>query len=266
MPCRICTADATPFARATVLGRHEVQYFRCPACGYIQTEKPFWLQEAYTRAITDSDCGLLDRNLRYARVARSLIFFFSNRGGRFLDYGGGYGVFTRLMRDQGYDFYRYDKFCPNLFAGRFDLQDAAPFSCELVTAFEVLEHLEDPVEDMRRMMRSSPHLLCSTLLLPAPPPRPDAWWYYGLEHGQHIGLFTPAALQRLAERLGTRVYTNGRDMHLFTPRRLSRALFRVMASQRVAEKLFFTRRPSLLPSDAEVSRRPPRGGGRDETA
>jgi 2-polyprenyl-3-methyl-5-hydroxy-6-metoxy-1,4-benzoquinol methylase len=27
----------------------------------------------------------------------------------FLDFGGGYGVFTRWMRDEGYDFFHYDQ-------------------------------------------------------------------------------------------------------------------------------------------------------------
>ncbi len=38
----------------------------------------------------------------------------------FLDYAGGYGVFTRLMRDIGFDFYWHDPYTQNLFANGFE--------------------------------------------------------------------------------------------------------------------------------------------------
>ena len=38
---------------------------------------------------------------------------------RFIDFGGGYGVFTRVMGNIGYDFYWRDAHRENLFAKRF---------------------------------------------------------------------------------------------------------------------------------------------------
>jgi hypothetical protein len=43
---------------------------------------------------------------------RRMKFRFKKHGiqpGNFLDFGGGYGVFTRWMRDEGYDFFHYDQ-------------------------------------------------------------------------------------------------------------------------------------------------------------
>ena len=59
----------------------------------------------------------------------------------FLDFGGGYGVFTRWMRDEGYDFFHYDQHCPNLFAPGHEADISGSVRYELATAFEVFEHI-----------------------------------------------------------------------------------------------------------------------------
>ena len=64
---------------------------------------------------------------------------------KFLDYGGGYGMLVRLMRNYGFDFYYFDKYCQNLFANGFDLKDSACSRFELLTAFELFEHFSEPV-------------------------------------------------------------------------------------------------------------------------
>lgn len=62
MRCKICGAESKPFDSATILNKYEVQYYKCPDCGFIQTEEPHWLDEAYSSAITSSDIGLIQRN------------------------------------------------------------------------------------------------------------------------------------------------------------------------------------------------------------
>ena len=47
------------------------------------------------------------------------VFFKSN--GSIVDYGGGYGLLVRLMRNSGFDFYRYDPYCANFFAKGFEV-------------------------------------------------------------------------------------------------------------------------------------------------
>lgn len=250
MNCRICGRETAPFARATLLGKHPAQYFRCPGCGFVQTEEPYWLDEAYAAAITGSDVGLVSRNLRLAVLARGIIAAFFRAGGRFLDYGGGYGLFVRLMRDAGYDFYRYDKHCANLLAADFeaDAADSRPY--ELVTAFEVLEHLVDPVAEVTAMLKFSRSILVTTELLPATTPQPEAWWYYGLDHGQHVSLFSAPALRILAERCSLNLYTNGRSLHLLSDRRFPAALFPLAAAYPVARLLAaLGRRQSLVAAD-----------------
>src|SRR5689334_23291254 len=120
MKCKICQSLTNQFGQAEVLKKYNVSYYRCDKCGFIQTESPHWLDEAYSSSITKSDIGLLGRNLQTAGLTKLVILTCFNPGGRFLDYGGGYGIFVRLMRDSGFDYYRYDPLCLNLFADGFD--------------------------------------------------------------------------------------------------------------------------------------------------
>lgn len=40
-----------------------MQYYRCPNCGFICTEEPYWLDEAYSSAIASTDIGVIMRNM-----------------------------------------------------------------------------------------------------------------------------------------------------------------------------------------------------------
>ena len=108
--CRICTFSVSEVFSANLLKKYSVKYFQCSKCGYVQTEDPFWLEEAYYSSINDSDTGMMMRNLWHRNVTTTLIYFLFNTKGQFLDYGGGYGVFVRLMRDIGFDYYWQDKY------------------------------------------------------------------------------------------------------------------------------------------------------------
>src|SRR5689334_2488351 len=98
MKCKICGNQTESFTKAVVMRKHEAQYFACPACEFIQTEEPFWLKEAYAAPINRSDFGYVSRNLYLAKMTQSIIVSFFDPGSRFIDYGGGYGLFVRLLR------------------------------------------------------------------------------------------------------------------------------------------------------------------------
>ncbi len=84
-----------------------------------------------------------------------------------MDYGGGYGLFVRIKRDAGFDFYLWDKFTPNLFAKGFESVLADRDQYELVVAFEVFDHFENPLEDIDRVLPLSRDIHFSTLLVPS---------------------------------------------------------------------------------------------------
>jgi len=46
-----------------ILNKYTIDYFHCPNCGFLQTQEPFWLDEAYKDPINISDTGYLSRNI-----------------------------------------------------------------------------------------------------------------------------------------------------------------------------------------------------------
>ncbi len=165
MTCKICAAPVVPFANATVLKKYDIQYFKCEHCGFVQTEQPYWLEEAYSDAIVDIDIGPINRGIQGADKAKALIVCFFKAHEKFIDYGAGYGVFVRMMRDLGLDFYYYDKHCENIFAKGFEAPESEHY--ELLTAFEVFEHLENPLEELNKMLAYSRNIFFTTELMPS---------------------------------------------------------------------------------------------------
>jgi len=219
MQSKITGGQTTLLFTAKVLDKHDVKYYRCNDTGFIQTEEPYWLDEAYSDAITKLDIGLPDRNIRLADTVTKVLGANFNTNARFLDYAGGYGLFTRLMRDKGFDFYNTDKYCKNIFAEYFDLTDLpGNTKFELATSFEVFEHLPDPIPGIQEMLAYSDNLLFSTELQPENLKSINDWWYFIPETGQHVALYNRASLKYIADKLGYNFYTDGQSLHLFTKR------------------------------------------------
>ncbi len=214
--CRVCKMQAEAFFSTVLLQKYSVKYFKCSKCGYVQTEEPYWLEEAYNTPINDSDTGMIMRNLWLKNITSTLIFFIFDSQGKFLDYGGGYGVFVRLMRDVGFDFYWQDKHTENLFARGFEFSESDNTNVELLTCYEAFEHFIDPIAELENLLSISRNILLSTEFIQEPPPSPDEWWYYGSEHGQHIGFFQKKTFEYLAEKHNLHFYTNGQNIHLLT--------------------------------------------------
>lgn len=200
-----------------ILNEHNIEYYRCLETGFIQTEEPYWLEEAYSSAITKLDVGLVMRNEVLRGVTAKLIVHHFNGNAKFLDYAGGYGLFTRMMRDKGFDFYHTDPYCKNIFAEYFDLDTIDGVNeFELVTAFEVFEHLANPIHDIEKVLTYSNNILFTTEIVPADLKDFKNWWYLSPETGQHIAFYTLASLQYLADKFGYHLYTDGQSTHLFT--------------------------------------------------
>jgi len=219
MRCEVCSDNCTLKFETTVLFKHKVKYYQCDNCGLMQTERPYWLPEAYKKAITATDIGLISRNIGTSDKVFDLIAGHFDTGKKFLDYGGGYGILVRLLRDRGLDFYRQDIYCENIFALNHDITDLDDknLKFEIVTCFEVFEHTYEPVKLMEDLLIYGDNILISTLLIPARPmTSPDDWWYFSPHTGQHVLFYTEKALRILAEKFSLNLYSNGTDMHFFT--------------------------------------------------
>ncbi len=216
--CKICFEETNYLFSSLILVKYNVKYFHCPNCKFIQTEEPYWLPEAYSKAIAKLDIGLISRNQTYAEILEN--YFLKNlitSDGIYIDYGGGYGMFVRMMRDKGFNFFRQDIYCENLFAEHFDVSDIdASTTFNLLTAFEVFEHLENPLKEIRQMLSYSDCILFSTLLQPEIITKAESWWYLVPETGQHIALYHHQTLLVIAKKLRLHLYTNKQNLHILS--------------------------------------------------
>lgn len=236
MRCNICDQAVRQIFIHAILGKYECAYFYCDACGFLQTEKPYWLDEAYSSAIADADTGLVQRNVYLSKVLASLLFFLFDRQGKYLDVAGGYGLLTRLMRDVGFNFFWSDKYCVNLFARGFEGEAGSAYTA--VTAFEVMEHLHDPVGFITETMSNAKNrtIIFSTELFADEPPKPDAWWYYTFETGQHISFYQKRTLQAIANKLGLNFYSSD-GIHMLTDKKINQLEYRLLTYSKVCRVL-----------------------------
>ena len=172
---------------------------------------------------------MIMRNYWFSNVAATIIYFLFDHKVKFFDYSGGYGIFVRLMRDMGFDFYWQDKHTENLFARGFEFKDSENNQVELLTCFEAFEHFAEPAAELDNLLSISHNILLSTEFIPDPPPSPDEWWYYGSKHGQHIGFFKKKTFEYLANKHSLYFYTNGQNIHLLSEKRFPPPAFKWLA-------------------------------------
>jgi 2-polyprenyl-3-methyl-5-hydroxy-6-metoxy-1,4-benzoquinol methylase len=228
MLCKICNSLSNFVFQKKLLQKYEVSYFRCTNCGFLHTEEPYWLEEAYKLPFTPLDVYLASRPMELSQLTENLILNYFNPSAKFLDYGGGIGVFTRMMRDRGLQFYRQDKYAQNLFAQYFDINDLPECeqNFELATAFEVLEHLPNPLSEISQLFTLSSNVFCSTVLQPDSSLQELQSWHYLAElHGQHIAFYTLESLKIIAKKFNCYYYSNGFNLHLFTSRQIENFTF-----------------------------------------
>jgi len=226
MKCRICSSESREIFSGKILNKHIIKYFHCTECDFLQTEDPYWLGEAYQSAIGITDTGILKRNNLFARRSAAVISTFFDSNNKFLDFAGGYGIFVRMMRDFGFDFYWYDPFAENLFAKGFEhnKQDRVL----LVTAFECFEHFTDPISEINKMLDISGNIIFSTRLFKDTPPQPSDWWYYSLESGQHISFYSAKTLKHIARKFDLHLNSDNKAFHMLSKEKHNDLLFKVI--------------------------------------
>ncbi|SFG89773.1 Methyltransferase domain-containing protein [Desulfotomaculum arcticum] len=236
--CRLCGGYQLEYIFShLILKKYNVKYYICNNCQLLQTEKPYWLEEAYVSSISTSlDTGIMSRNINLCKISSAFIYFLLPKDEKFIDYGGGYGIFTRLMRDVGYDFYSYDKYNKSLFAKGFEAVSCQEYVG--ATAFEVFEHLDNPNETLDDIFSylQNKNVLFSTVLYGNWPPNPDDWWYYVFDTGQHIAFYNIKTLRWIAEKYNLNLWSNGRSLHYLSENKIS--TWKLNALSRINKVLF----------------------------
>ena len=246
--CRVCQTEAAKVFDGRLLD-YSVAYYECLNCGYLQTETPHWLDQAYAAAINDSDTGIMARNQVNAKIVLATMLLLGKLDGTLVDCAGGYGILVRLLRDYGINALWSDPYCQNLLARGFEHADEP---ATLVTAFEAFEHFVNPAEELDRLLTIAPNILFSTEIIASPSPQQSDWWYYGKEHGQHIGFFRIRTLEKMAKERGKFLATNGTSYHLMTDKPIHLSLWKIMIKRnRLIPLLLRKRLKSKVWSDHE---------------
>lgn len=195
--CRLCDAPAERRFSLDLIVRHKVHYYECTKCGSLQTEPPYWLDEAYANSnLARLDTGAAQRNLTNLGAILSWVKIAGIR--TVVDIGGGDGLFCRLLRDYGVDARLEDRYAMNTYAQGFD--DGPRHAPILFTAFEVLEHYPTPKDDLATLFETKPESIVVTTTL-YDGQGPD-WWYLTPDSGQHVFFYTRHAMQLIGDRFG----------------------------------------------------------------
>jgi hypothetical protein len=86
------------------------------------------------------DVGIMLRNLMNREVASAVLNLLFPKMSSAVDFGAGHGVFVRLMRDRGFNFFWSDLHATNDYARGFEYQEGSTY--DFLTAFEVLGALD----------------------------------------------------------------------------------------------------------------------------
>jgi 2-polyprenyl-3-methyl-5-hydroxy-6-metoxy-1,4-benzoquinol methylase len=195
-----------------------VRYHLCLSCGFcFAPEIQAWSREQFAASIYNDDYRSVDpdyvsdRPLANARFVDDM-FRGSKQHLRHLDYGGGSGLLSATLREQGWDSASYDPFVDVAT----NVRDLGTY--DLVTAFEVFEHVPDIqvlLEDLDGLCRPDGLILFSTLLSDRQLAlgRKLTWWYASPRNG-HISLFSSESLTRWMAGKGLRVASLSAAAHL----------------------------------------------------
>jgi hypothetical protein len=195
-----------------------VRYFLCDGCGFcFAPEFRRWSDRRFKERIYNDDYVLVDPEYAGVRPERTAEFVDSVFGrardrASHLDFGGGSGLTSRLLRDRGWQSSSHDHFVD----GRRKLSQAATY--DLVTAWEVFEHVADPrrlMADLSRVAHPQSVIMFSTLLSDGHIGRGQAldWWYLAPRNG-HVSLYSRTSLATLLRAYGFKVFHLNEGTHV----------------------------------------------------
>ena len=224
--CKICDAASevlgcVPFSKGkppTLCGEIaslSVFYNICPNCGTLFTcAFDQWTTAEFAYHIYNEDYSKIDSAIetgaRASQNAEMLSMFFRDFRSEIsvLDFGGATGSFVGELQNMGFaDVHSHDPFlglAQNLQGKTFDV----------VTSFEVLEHLTTPVVTVKELcglVKLGGMIIFSTQVLPSEVGLD--WWYVSPRSG-HVTIYTKKSLSLCFESCGFRLVSFSDGMHI----------------------------------------------------
>jgi len=222
--CPICRSEVAHFSTITIRGNISGEYKICKNCKFIYAQDPKWLEESFTDSLNSLDIGSVDRCNIVADFVEVLLKSLKVDNPKVLDWGGGYGLLTRILRDRGVSCFHYDPYVDPLFAKNTVLTSNTKF--DLVILSEVMLHMTSPVDTLSELLAISKHVVFTAVV--APPDVSPEWWYFMPDTGQHVTIFSERSIAELGAALNARVLSDDKFFHLITkdtPRVTIRLLF-----------------------------------------
>lgn len=254
--CRLCGSDSLYRFSKELLGKYDVKFYHCENCASLQSELPYWLDEAYSGERQIPDLAIVQRTLQLKRKAylASKILKLSDSD-KILDWGGGNGLLVRMMRDMGLDANLYDLYAKNFYAVGFEHDKGCRYST--VTSFETWEHFVNPAEEINLFFELNPeYIIISTGLYES---QKDDWSYLTPVSGRHVFFYSLKARQIIAQKFGYYLLNMG-SFSIFSQRKLSfvqTELLKIACSKKsIALELLFrliNKNKTLLPSDRNLA-------------
>lgn len=217
--CLICDHEVIPLYNTKILGKYDTRLLYCQNCHFSFFENPTWLEESYIESINITDTGACQRSIENSKNLSILLFFgLKLTSSTFLDYGGGHGLLTRLMRDNGWNWRWFDPYTSNILAKGFSEPKLSQYG--LISSFETFEHFEKPLEIIKKLLQHSENIFFSTEVYQSQsPPKISDWDYFAPHHGQHISFYNLKTLHFIAKECNLYFYSNGSNLHFFTKKK-----------------------------------------------
>jgi SAM-dependent methyltransferase len=235
MKCRCCNSEEHSFLYKGKDRLHgldgEFSLFTCSNCGVVAVRPRLSSDEiqkfypetyiSYPNPIEHEKSSVkkFDRQFGVAKRRRKIEKHTKKRKGRILDIGCATGIFLNEMKTHGWDAYgvepssyaagvAVEQLGLNVFNGYLDEVDFEDHFFDVITLWDVFEHLPDPDEALRiikRILKADGSLVITM-------PNTDSWerkifnqYWAGWDVPRHYHIFSEDAIERLLRLHGMRI-------------------------------------------------------------
>ena len=191
-----------------------VDYHRCDRCAHMWSpEHRGWSIEDFAARIYNAEYGKVDPDYLDRRPRGNADMLEQMLGKhkeviRHLDYGGGNGLLSHLLKERGWQSRSWDPYTNEgeLWSGQYDL----------VTCFEVFEHEAHPDRLVNALMAvvDEPGLIFFSTALSDGAVRDKLEWWYAAPRNGHVSLYSERSLHALFRPFGFAVASLSSNFHM----------------------------------------------------